>query len=322
MNARSTTLRPNWTDAPLDLLRQENSTGPRPPSSSAPWTYPHIDAAQVQGQCSARFEPVRNLLAELLESGEDIGASIAIFVDGQPQVDLWGGFFDAQFVRPWERDTIITTHSVTKTMSAVAALKLADMGELDLDAPVSKYWPEFGANGKRDILVRHVLGHASGVAGWEADMTWDDVYDLERATDLLATQTPWWEPGTASGYHGMNFGHLIHGFIRRITGMSLGQFFGKHVAAPLAADYHIGTGPECDHRIATFIPATYRRLPQGNAIGERVGLNPILTPYTSATTAWRRAEVGAANGHGNARSIATVMSALASGGANGVDLYT
>ncbi|MBX7132443.1 MAG: beta-lactamase family protein [Fimbriimonadaceae bacterium] len=314
MNSQSTAIRTNLTEAP--------PSSPRPPRHSAPWTYPHLDAARIQGTCEARFEPLKELMEELLESGEDIGSSIAVFIDGQPQVDLWGGFFDAGYVRPWEDNTIITTHSVTKTMSAISALLLADMGELNLDAPVSQYWPEFGVNGKRDILVRQVLGHASGVAGWEADMTWEDVYDLDRATELLARQTPWWEPGTASGYHGMNYGHLIHGFVSRITDMSLGQFFDKYVATPLGADYHIGTGPECDHRIASFIPATFRRLPRNNAIGERVGLNPILTPLTSTTTNWRRAEVGAANGHGNARSIATVLSALASGGANGVTLLS
>lgn len=293
-----------------------------PPASTAPWRYPHIDAARVKGHCSSRFEPVWNLLRDLLDSGDDIGASIAVFIDGEAVVDIWGGFFDSGYVRPWERDTIITTHSVTKTMSAIAALVLADMGELDLDAPVAKYWPEFGVSGKKNVLVRNVLGHTSGVAGWDADMTWEDVYDLERSTTLLAGQAPWWEPGTASGYHGMNFGHLIHGFVSRITGMSLGQFFDKYVATPLGADYHIGTGPECDHRIASFIPATYRRLPIGNPIAERVGLNPLLTPMTSTATAWRRAEIGAANGHGNARSIATVMSALASGGANGKSLLS
>jgi CubicO group peptidase (beta-lactamase class C family) len=294
----------------------------RAPAPSAPWTYPHLDAARLQGRCAPRFEPVWQALEAQLASGDDIGASVCVYIGGEPQVDIWGGFFDAGFVRPWERDTIITTHSVTKTMTAMAALVLADRGELDLDARVAKYWPEFAANGKQDVRVRHLLGHTSGVAGWAEDVTWEDVYDLERSTDLLARQAPWWVPGTASAYHGINQGHLVHGVIRRITGMTLGQYFAKHVAAPLGADYHIGTGPECDHRISSFIPGTWRRLPACNPIAERVGLNPLLLPQTSTTLAWRRAEVGAANGHGNARSVATIHSALACGEANGVRLLS
>ncbi|HRK20565.1 MAG TPA: serine hydrolase domain-containing protein [Fimbriimonadaceae bacterium] len=322
MNRNTIEDRHELNSSVLDFVQNESVVTAQRPRPSAPWTYPHIDAARVEGKCSTRFEPVWKLLENLIDSGDDVGASIAVFIDGEPQVDIWGGFFDSGFVRPWERDTIITTHSVTKTMTAIAALVLADQGELDLDARVAHYWPEFGVNGKQNILVRNILGHTSGVAGWDEDVTWEDVFDLERSTDMLARQAPWWEPGTASGYHGMNQGHLVHGIIRRITGMTLGQFFAKHVATPLGADYHIGTGPECDHRISSFIPATYRRMPVGNPIAERVGLNPLLTPQTSMSTAWRRAEVGAANGHGNARSVATVFSALASGGANGMQLLS
>jgi CubicO group peptidase (beta-lactamase class C family) len=299
------------------LAPKSHGTQWNPTVSTAPAVWPQIEAARIKGVCPDRFEPVRQALQYNLDSGEDIGASVAVFIDGEPLVDLWGGYLNATFDRPWERDTLITTHSITKTMTGMAALVLADSGELDFDAPVARYWPEFAQNGKAGILVKHILSHTSGLAGWTEDVTWDDVYDRDRACDLLARQAPWWQPGTAAAYHGINIGHLASGVIQRITGLTLGQYFAEHVARPLGADYHIGIGPEHDHRIACFVQGCRDWLPSGNPIAERVGLNPQLTPQTSATTAWRRAEVGGANGHGNARSVATIHSALATGGAKG-----
>jgi CubicO group peptidase (beta-lactamase class C family) len=201
-----------------------------PTISTAPSMWPVIENAKIKGICPDRFEPVRQALQYNLDSGDDIGASVAVFIDGEPVVDLWGGYFDAKYERPWERDTIITTHSITKTMTGMAALVLADSGELDFDAPVAKYWPEFARNGKSGVLVKHILSHTSGLAGWTEDVTWEDVYDHDKACDLLARQAPWWEPGTASGYHGICIGHLASGVIKRITGVTLGQYFATHVA--------------------------------------------------------------------------------------------
>lgn len=195
--------------------------------------------AEINGKCDEKFARVSEMLNYSLDCGDDIGASVAVFIEGEPVVDIWGGYFDGTFTRKWERDTIICTHSTTKTMTAMAALILADRGELDLNAPIAKYWTEFAQNGKENILVRHLLGHTSGLAGWTENVTWDDVYDLEKSSDLLAKQAPWWEPGTASGYHGVTQGHLVSGVIQRITGKTLGQFFADEIAAPLGADYHL-----------------------------------------------------------------------------------
>jgi CubicO group peptidase (beta-lactamase class C family) len=279
-------------------------------------------AARVQGLCQDRFRKVWQIFEQSLASGDDIGASFCVFIDGEPVIDIWGGYFDAKFDRPWTRDTIITTHSTTKTMTAMAALKLADMGELDFNAPVSKYWPEFAANGKSRIEVRQLLGHTSGLAGWTDDVTWADIYDLERSSALLARQEPWWEPGTASGYHGVTQGHLVSGVISRITGLTLGQFFDRHIAKPLNADYHIGTGPEHDHRVAPFVQAIPEDGLTGNAMLDRVAMNPNLSPANSNTIAWRRAEIGAANGNGNARGVATIHATLACGSANGIRILS
>ncbi len=183
------------------------------------------DGAGIHGTCDPRFTGVREAFAANFAGGLDVGASVAVSLAGELVVDLWGGFADGDRTRPWERDTIINVFSTTKTMMALTALVLADRGLLDLDAPVARYWPEFAANGKGDVRVRHLLSHTSGVSGWEERMTTADLYDWEKATRLLAAQAPWWEPGTASGYHALNQGFLVGEVVRRITGTTLGTFF-------------------------------------------------------------------------------------------------
>jgi CubicO group peptidase (beta-lactamase class C family) len=277
---------------------------------------------EVHGVVALGFGAVRDTLAKGLENGDDIGASAAVFIDGKPVVDIWGGYVDGTFTREWERDTIICTHSTTKTMTAMSALVLADRGELDLNARGASYWPEFAAQGKEQIQVRQLLGHTSGLAGWTEDVTWDDVYDLEKSTHLLAQQAPWWTPGTVSGYHGLTQGHLVGEVIRRITGKTLGRFFADEIAGPLGADYHIGTGPECDARVAPFVQAVREVGTNGDPIHDRVSSNPDLNPKTSSSVPFRRAEIGAANGHGNARAVATIHSALVADVVNGVRLLS
>ena len=276
---------------------------------------PEAVTTAVEGTCDARFSGVRDVLAASLASGADIGASAAVYIDGEPVVDIWGGFTDAARTQPWTRDTIVNNFSTTKTMTALCALVLADRGELDLDAPVVKYWPEFAAEGKRDVLVRHLLSHSSGLPGWTEPMTIADILDREKATTLLARQAPWWKPGTVVGYHAITFGPLLGEIIRRVTGKQLGRFFAEDVAGPLGADYHIGTGPEHDHRVAVMIAGTDIRPRVGaDTITDRVFFNPYVTPEDSGTIAWRRGELGGSNGHGNARSVAAVQSVLSAGG--------
>jgi CubicO group peptidase (beta-lactamase class C family) len=278
--------------------------------------------AEIHGTCNEKFTRVSEVLAQSFDCGDDIGASAAVFIDGEPVVDIWGGYFDSTFTRKWDRDTIICTHSTTKTMTAMAALLAADRGLIALDTPVAHYWPEFAQNGKDKVLVRHLLGHTSGLAGWTADVTWDDVYDLQKSIDLLAKQAPWWEPGTASGYHGITRGHPVSEVIRRVTGQTLGQYFAAEIAGPLGADYHIGTGPEYDNRVAPFIQAVPEGGTNDNWIFNRVATNPDLNPVNSSSIPFRRAEIGAANGHGNARAVATIHSTLVADEVNGVRLLS
>ena len=273
------------------------------------------------GTCSARFDPLRELFAAKLESGEDLGASLAVNIDGEMVVDLWGGWADEARTAPWTENTITNVFSTTKCMTSLAALVLVDRRELDLDANVAKYWPEFAANGKAGIKVRQLLSHMSGVSGWEQPITLEDMYDWDKSTALLATQAPWWEPGTASGYHMLNYGHLIGEVIRRITGQRLGEFFAAHIAGPLGADFHIGLPPSEFHRVANVVPPPPPPAPPNdsplldpNSVAFKSMSNPVMTPETTWTEGWRRADIGAANGHGNARSLARLQSAVACGG--------
>src|SRR5262245_46570731 len=144
----------------------------------------------VDGVCIEQFSRVRDAFRHNLDTAQDVGASVAVFVDGEPVVDLCGGHFDATYTRPFERDTICQGYSSTKTVTALCALVLADRGGIELDAPVRKYWPEFAAEGKGDVVVRQFLGHTSGLCGWSEPMTFETLYDTEKASAMLARQAP------------------------------------------------------------------------------------------------------------------------------------
>ncbi|MBI5089138.1 MAG: beta-lactamase family protein [Actinobacteria bacterium] len=283
--------------------------------------------SQVEGTCDARFETMREILQRNIESGADLGASVAVALDGEIVVDLWGGWADPERTTPWARDTITNVWSSTKTMMALSALVLADRGQLDLDAPVAEYWPEFAANGKGDVRVRHLLSHTSGVSGWEQPVEVTDIYDWETSTAKLAAQAPWWEPGSASGYHALNQGHLVGEVIRRITGLKLGEFFAKEIAGPLDADFHIGLAPDQFDRVSPVVPPPPLPFDMSTLDPDSVLVKTFTGPAPDAsvswTSEWRQADIGAANGHGNARSVATIQSAVSNGGvAGGVRLLS
>ncbi len=274
--------------------------------------------AEIQGSCDERFAAVRQALAQNLDAGEDLGASVVLDLDGQIAVDLWGGYADEARTRPWERDTIVNVWSTTKTVTSLAALMLADRGQLDVDAPVATYWPEFAAAGKQDVLVRHLLSHTSGVSGLDQPAVAEDLYDWEKSTARFAAQAPWWPPGTASGYHALNFGHLIGEVLRRITGTSLKQFVADEIACPLGADFQIGAAEADWGRISPVIPPP--PLPFDlEALGMdsptvKTMTGPVVDANYANTPAWRQADIGAANGHGNARSVARILSVISRGG--------
>lgn len=207
----------------------------------------------VHGRCDKRFDRVRAALADNIVSGEEVGACIAIDIEGESVVDIWGGFTDGARTNAWTENTIVNVWSSTKTVTSLAALMLIDRGLVELTAPLATYWPEFAANGKQDTQFRHVLSHTSGVSGWELPFTTEDMYDWDKSTAALAAQAPWWEPGTASGYHAHNQGHLIGEVMRRVTGRSLKEFVRDEIAGPLGADFQIGAEPADYECIAEII---------------------------------------------------------------------
>jgi CubicO group peptidase (beta-lactamase class C family) len=268
------------------------------------------------GTCVERFGPLRELFASKLASGEDLGASLAVTIDGEMVVDLWGGWADLARTVPWAEDTITCVFSTTKTMVALAALVLVERGQLDLDAPVARYWPEFGAAGKSGVLVRHVLSHTSGLSGWAQPVALADLYDWDRCTALLAAQEPWWAPGTASGYHSLTIGFLVGEVVRRVSGRGFGRFFAEEIAGPLGADFHIGLPRSEFARVANVVPwppADAAPMDPGS-VAFRTMTNGTLNDVRDAwSDDWRQAVIPAANGHGNARSVARVQSAVSCG---------
>ncbi len=272
--------------------------------------------AEISGSCDELFASVPRALAAFLDAG-DVGASAAVFVAGEPVVDIWGGFADAERTTPWQRDTVTNVWSVTKTMTALCALILADRGELDLSAPVARYWPEFAAAGKDGVLVRHLLAHTAGLPDWDPPMTVEELCDWPGATARLAAQATQWEPGTAAGYHSITQGFLVGEVVRRITGRSLGDFFASEVAGPLGADFHMGLAAEHDHRVALSVPPPSRTEDYASSApgsSPAPGAGTRIRVRDGNAVGWRRAQIPAASGFGNARSVALVQSAMACGG--------
>jgi len=279
--------------------------------------------AIVHGEYDPRFADLAKALEDELVNGGEVGAALAVDVDGVNVLDIWGGHTDATKAVEWSRDTIVNVWSSTKPLCVLAALILVDRGLLDLDAPVARYWPEFAAHGKQGVLVRHVMSHTSGVAGWDEPFTQEQMYDRDAAVARLAEQAPWWEPGTQAGYHAQNYGHLIGEIVRRITGTSLTDFIRRQIAEPLDADVQIGARAEDDARVATLIttpPPQLPPLPQDSPM-RKAFASPPASAEPANTTAWRRAEVGACNGHANARGLVRTLSSISlRGKANGVRL--
>jgi CubicO group peptidase (beta-lactamase class C family) len=285
-----------------------------------------VASAKVQGTCDPRFELVRRELERNFSERGEVGASVAITLDGRPVVDLWGGFADHATGRPWEKDTLVVIWSCTKGATALCAHILVDRGELDLNAPVARYWPEFAQNGKETIPVRMLLNHQAGLAALRQPLPPGAFYDWELMTKVLAEETPFWTPGTRNGYHGLTMGFLVGEVIRRITGKSLGRFFKDEIAGPLGLDLQIGLPEKDEHRVA---PTTLN-LPDMNNLtpieqmifADQTGPTFLmlvnnggyLQPGSCDTREAHAAEIPSAGGVGNARALAAMYAPLATGG--------
>ena len=282
---------------------------------------------KISGTSTSEYARLGDLLSETLDSGEDVGASVSVTVEGETVVDIWGGWADEAQTTPWGRDTITNVWSTTKTMTFLSTLVLAERGLLGYHEKVSTYWPEFAQNGKADIEVRHLMGHTSGVSAWEQPVAVEDIYDWEKSTSMLAAQAPWWTPGEGSGYHPLSQGHLLGEVIRRIDGRMLGQFFADEIAGPLDADFHIGLDPSEFDRVSNVIPPPALAIDMSTMDPDSVLIKTFTGPAPDATESWtpewRQATIGAANGHGNARSVARIQAIVANGGTvDGVKLLS
>ncbi len=284
---------------------------------------------EIHGYCDNEFLSVRDAFAKNFEEDLEVGASLAITLKGKFVVDLWGGYMDAEKTRPWEENTIVNVYSTTKVMGALCVHILVDRGLIDLDAPISKYWPEFAQAGKKDLPVRYILSHTTGIPGFDKKINVQDLFNWEKMTTMIASQKPWWKPGTRSGYQSVSFSFLVGELVRRVlmqsgnSSKTLGEFFMKEVAEPLDIDFHIGLSAKHDLRVAELIDL-HGTVPKWFFYfmkifmprKAKVYFNPLPSEITkySQTREWRAAELPSSNGHGNARSIAKVGAILACGG--------
>ncbi|MPZ97901.1 MAG: serine hydrolase [Dehalococcoidia bacterium] len=280
-------------------------------------------ALEIYGHCDGRFEAVRDVFASHFEQGLEVGASVAVMLEGRLVVDLWAGHADTAGERPWARDTIVRVFSTTKGVVALCMHMLADRGLVDLDAPVARYWPEFAQAGKERITVAQLLDHSAGLPAVSTRLPDDALNDWARMVATLEAQAPWWEPGADHGYHAVTWGWLNGEVLRRVTGRTPGAFIREQICAPLGIDFYLGFGPELDERVADMVPAPGD---PGAAVGaasagtDRTSMswnvwnNPPRVFAEANTRASRAAEIPAGNGHGNARGLARLYGALALGG--------
>lgn len=282
---------------------------------------------EIHGTCAKGFEAVKDALAASFARGEETGASVAVQLDGENVVDLWAGHADLDGQRPWQRDTIANVFSTTKGVTAILAHRLVEEGRIDLDAPVTRYWPEFGQAGKEKIPVRDLLSHRCGLPALRDFLPPEALFDWDAMTSALAAEKPWWEPGTAHGYHAVTYGWLVGEVIRRVTGKSVGTYLRDEITGPLGLDFAIGIPEADDARCAVLSPPPMVHLPgepnlmelimsDPSSITALAFINPpsLALPDTVLSRAWRGAEIPGANGHGTARALATLYGAIAVGG--------
>lgn len=271
----------------------------------------------ITGNTSRRFDAVRTAFNRSFPDGLELGAALAVVVDGETVVDLWGGHTTLDRSAAWQADTLVNVWSVGKGVMALAIAMLADRGQLDYRAPVATYWPEFAVNGKGAITVDQVMSHQAGLDGLNVPMADDDIFDWQRVVDALAAMAPLWAPGSRCVYHPLTYGFLSGELIRRIDGRSPGRFIAEEITQPLKLDLHIGLAAGDDPRAAQMSAGAkaYDWVRQGEQSAyPHAFRNPNLNATAPNQRAWRAAEIPGANAHADARSLARLYGALACGG--------
>ena len=270
---------------------------------------------EIHGECDPQFSKVKETFKKLHQEDREIGSCFAVYKDGKPLVDLWGGFQDEDRTKPWQKDNLVTVYSTTKGVAAFCIALAMEKGLLKYEEKVSTYWPEFANNGKEDITVGMLMSHQAGICSPETRNV-DDYYNQNLMAEKLAGMTPIWEPGTASGYHSMTFGWLTSELILRVTGKSLGTYFREEVGDQHEIDFFIGLPESEDHRVAELVPFDIVR--NENSEQQKIELteaqksqrNSAGTLDIHNTKAWRQAEIPSANGQGNAGGLAKFYSLI------------
>ena len=270
---------------------------------------------EIQGECDPQFSKVKETFEKLYQEDREIGSCFAVYKDGNPLVDLWGGFQDKDKTKPWQKDNLVTVYSTTKGVAAFCIALAMEKGLLKYEEKVSTYWPEFANNGKENITVGMLMSHQAGICSPETRNV-DDYYNQNLMSKKLAGMTPIWEPGTASGYHSMTFGWLTSELILRVTGKSLGTFFREEVGDQHEIDFFIGLPESEDYRVAELVPFEIVR--NENSEQQKIKLtdaqksqrNSAGTLDIQNTKAWRQAEITSANGQGNAAGLAKLYSLI------------
>ena len=278
----------------------------------------------VQGTCDPAYAEVREEFERNFEEREEVGASVCVTVEGKTVVDLWGGQSNNRTGTQWTDKTVSVVFSSTKGATAICAHMLAARGQLDLDAPVAQYWPEFAQSGKETIPVRMLLNHQAGLPAVRKTLPAGAYAEWDLMVKALEEEKPFWEPGTGNGYHAITYGWLVGEVVRRISGKSLGTFFKEEIADPLHLDFWIGLPEEKEGLVAPMIPAkpdparplfqelikpgTIQALPMGNN-GGYMGPPPMFDSREA-----HAAEIGGAGGITNARGLAGMYEPLALGG--------
>jgi len=279
-------------------------------------------SSEVSGYCDTAFGAVRDAFAQNFADGLELGASLAVSIEGHNVVDVWGGHLDPDRTRPWAEDSLVCVFSCTKGVVAIVTMWAVARGLVDLDAPVASYWPEFAAAGKEELPVRALLTHEAGLPAIGERMPRGSLSDWDAMTTALAAQAPWWELGTGHGYHGVTFGHLIGEVLRRATGRTCGALVDEVLARPLDVELHMPLPVDCDERTSDLIVELsadgtfFDAWDPSTSLGPKAFGNPpdANDPAHCMSDQWRRAEIPAANMHANARALDRLYAVLAQHG--------
>jgi len=275
---------------------------------------------EIHGDCDPRFIHVRDALARNFSEHGEIGSAVAIYHEGEKVVDIWAGHMDGARSKPWQADTLCIMYSIAKSICATAVHILADRGQIDLEAPVAAYWPEFAQAGKENVLVRHIVSHNCGICFADATEA-GDVYDYDHMIAALEVQEPAWPAGSKGAYNTVNIGFLAGEVVRRVSGTPIREFVRENICAPLGADYQIGVRPEDLGRVADLQPN-----PAGSAMAAQAaaGESPLARAWrpnpqpmnteVQNSEQFRTVGIPSFGGFGEARAMARIYAMLAGGG--------